>query len=531
MAPRFCPHCGPGYVEVETDDKLGHVVCRNCGSVMEENTIVSEVTFSESSKGAAIADGFQLDTGQARAKTRGTFGLIRTGSQESREQTIQNGHRRIQEIANQPQIRMNERLVQVAQRFFNLAVSQNFTKGRKAGNVVAACLYIVCRLEKTAHMLIDFADALSTNVYQVGATFLALCKIVSVPNLPLVDPSLYISRFATKLDFGDQTQLIIKDSNRLVQRMNRDWIQTGRRPSGICAASLFIASRMHGFDRTIREIVMVVKICEGTLRKRLKEFQETPSSNLTVTDFQTIWLEEAKDPPSFAPPKSRLKTEILPDGSSGRRGSKAAISATTATPTATPTATATATASQATLTEDDAAAADADVDGLLDETAGILGSDDTRRAAASLQSGESSTARSRSRDSESGGGSGGEGVADDGRLSELDSDEDIQAMIDVTEDEIQFKTAIWTEENKDWILRQEAKLAQEADSSVEKRKPRKRQKTHKKFEAPTAAEAAKNLIMSKPALSKKINYGVLETLFQKTETDPVTKPDADADAA
>jgi transcription factor IIIB 90 kDa subunit len=71
------------------------------------------------------------------------------------------GRRRIHEIANQPQIRMNERLAEAAQRFFNLAVINNFTKGRKANNVVAACLYIVCRLEKTAHMLIDFADALS----------------------------------------------------------------------------------------------------------------------------------------------------------------------------------------------------------------------------------------------------------------------------------------------------------------------------------------------------------------------------------
>jgi hypothetical protein len=34
------------------------------GQVMEENTIVSEVTFSENAKGAAIADGFQISAGQ-----------------------------------------------------------------------------------------------------------------------------------------------------------------------------------------------------------------------------------------------------------------------------------------------------------------------------------------------------------------------------------------------------------------------------------------------------------------------------------
>ena len=55
---------------------------------------------------------------------------------------------------------------------------------------------------------------------------------------------------------------------RLVARMKRDWMQVGRRPSGICGAGLLIAARLHGFRRTQKEIVQVVKICDVTLRKR-----------------------------------------------------------------------------------------------------------------------------------------------------------------------------------------------------------------------------------------------------------------------
>ena len=55
---------------------------------------------------------------------------------------------------------------------------------------------------------------------------------------------------------------------RLVSRMKRDWMQVGRRPSGICGAGLLIASRLHGFRRTQREIIQVVKVCDMTLRKR-----------------------------------------------------------------------------------------------------------------------------------------------------------------------------------------------------------------------------------------------------------------------
>ncbi|KAH9274605.1 hypothetical protein BASA83_002789 [Batrachochytrium salamandrivorans] len=483
MVPWHCQNCGP--TEAETDERMGHIVCLECGA------------------GSAIADGFQLSTGQARANTRGTFGLIRTGNQESREQTLQNGHRRILEVANQPQIHMNERLVGHARRFFNVAVVNNFTKGRKSGNVVAACLYIVCRLEKTAHMLIDFADALSTNVYQVGATFLALCRIAGVEKLPLVDPSLYISRFASKLDFGEDTQSIIKDANRLVQRMCRDWMQTGRRPAGICAASLFVASRMHNHHRTIREIILVVKICEATLRRRLREFRETPSSNLTVTDFQTIWLEGEKDPPCFAPLKHR-KTEAL--------------------------------SSSLSLSDDDAKLKVEQAFSHL-QASSLGGVDVLEEDMDELDEDQLLSFENRSL------------VENVSRV--------LMAMIDVTPEEVEFKEAVWTEENKEWIVLQEAKAALGTDAaSIDKRKPKK-VSMHSDFSpsshplpflsdfdgfhympiriffsfsylstenpkcsvfgAPTPAEAAKNLLMSKPALSKKINYGVLESLFEKTE--------------
>jgi transcription factor IIIB subunit 2 len=50
--------------------------------------------------------------------------------------------------------------------------------------------------------------------------------------------------------------------------MRRDWIETGRRPSGICGAALLIAARMHGFRRTQKEVIQIVRVCDVTLRKR-----------------------------------------------------------------------------------------------------------------------------------------------------------------------------------------------------------------------------------------------------------------------
>lgn len=114
-----------------------------------------------------------------------------------------------------------------------------------------------------------------------------------------MDPSLYISRFASLLEFGDETQKVATDAVRLVQRFKRDWMDTGRRPAGICGACLLLAARMNNFRRSVEEIVQVVKIADTTLRKRLEEFQGTASSELTIEAFRTTWLEEGADPPAF----------------------------------------------------------------------------------------------------------------------------------------------------------------------------------------------------------------------------------------
>ncbi|CEP08257.1 hypothetical protein [Parasitella parasitica] len=195
-------------------------------------------------------------------------------------------------------VRLPERYRDAAQRYYNLAVVNRFTRGRRSDHVAAVCLYAVCRTEKSSHMLIDFSDILQVNVFTLGATFLKLCRVLNL-SLPHVDPSIYISRFAAALDFGDYTQRVAQDAVRLAQRMDRDWISSGRRPAGVCGACLLIAARMNGFRRTTREMIYVVKVADVTIQKRLQEFNHTESAHLSVHDFRTIWLEKRADPPSF----------------------------------------------------------------------------------------------------------------------------------------------------------------------------------------------------------------------------------------
>src|SRR5436190_4081957 len=118
-----------------------------------------------------------------------------------------------------------------------------------------------------------------------------------------IDPESLIYRFAKQLEFGSSMMQVASEAVRIVQRMSRDWMITGRRPAGICGAALILAARMNNFRRTVREVVYVVKVTELTIHQRLNEFKATESGDLTVDQFRSVQLENAHDPPSFTQSK------------------------------------------------------------------------------------------------------------------------------------------------------------------------------------------------------------------------------------
>jgi len=131
--------------------------------------------------------------------------------------------------------------------------------------------------------------------------------------MPVIDPSLFIHRFCSKLEFGEALPQVSMTALRLLQRMKRDWMCHGRRPTGLVGAAILIAARYHGFKRTTNQIVHTVHVCDETIRKRLFEFKQTPIARLTREEFEKIDLEndikEECDPPSFK--KSMRTNEIL----------------------------------------------------------------------------------------------------------------------------------------------------------------------------------------------------------------------------
>lgn len=288
---RVCKVCGHDKFTRDVQASAGDISCVNCGAVAEENPIVSEVQFGESSSGAAMVQGAMVGADQARAN----FNM--RNAMESREQTLLNAKKKIKKIASV--MRIADHIVDSATGWFKLALVQNFVQGRRSQNVIAACLYVACRHERTPHLLIDFSSRLQISVYSLGSTYLKLVRALQIQKLPIADPSLFIQHFADRLLFGDKTARVVRDATKLAERMCLDWIYEGRRPAGIAGACVLLAARMNRINRSHAEIVAVARVGEETIQKRLNEFKSTSSGQLKLSQFRESTPTKDQLPPSF----------------------------------------------------------------------------------------------------------------------------------------------------------------------------------------------------------------------------------------
>ena len=173
---------------------------------------------------------------------------------ESREVTLKNARTKIVSLTQQLRLRKDHE--DMSLHFYKLALNKRKTMGRKSSHVIAACVYITCRVESTGHMLIDISDVLEVDVYQLGRAYLRLSQELCI-NIPVMDPCMYVMRYAPMLEFGEKTHEVSNTALRLLSRMKKDWIHFGRRPSGLCGAALLISSRLHEFNRTLEDVLKV----------------------------------------------------------------------------------------------------------------------------------------------------------------------------------------------------------------------------------------------------------------------------------
>ncbi|XP_063938577.1 uncharacterized protein LOC135148223 isoform X3 [Daucus carota subsp. sativus] len=254
----WCDSCGSNRDTQTLDD--GRACCSFCGKLLVEDNYSEEVTFAKDAGG------------QSRAQ--GTLNRLASGYSASRDRTLDGAYEDMQWMLSSVFNDDDSNVLRRARNFYR------HWRGISQKDVQSILL------RQLVFMLpVEF---LGRNVYELGAVYLTLVQQLSLQDVQsiqkAVDPSLFIHRFANRL-LGQTDVNVETTALKIIASMKRDWMQTGRKPSGLCGAALYISAISHGYSYTKSHIVKVVHICEATLTKRLIEFENTESGSLTIDEF------------------------------------------------------------------------------------------------------------------------------------------------------------------------------------------------------------------------------------------------------
>jgi transcription initiation factor TFIIB len=143
--------------------------------------------------------------------------------------------------------------------------------------VVAAVLYAACRIRKNSRTLDEIAIKARISKKMLGQWFRRLIKMIDL-SIPLSTPLDFISRFSNELKLSEK---VARRAIEILGNAKEEGITTGKTPTGLAAAALYIAGGLEAERRTKREIAKVGQITEATVRSRSKDLVE----NLEI-DFE-----------------------------------------------------------------------------------------------------------------------------------------------------------------------------------------------------------------------------------------------------
>ncbi len=136
--------------------------------------------------------------------------------------------------------------------------------------MLGGVIYIAAKDETDPRTLDEVAAAVGTSKKSVGRAYRYIGRNTDVRVLPPA-PEDHLKRFADRLELSDAVREHALD---IIGRARDQELLSGKSPTGIAAAALFVAARMAGEDRTITDVGETLGVTTVTVRARARELIE-----------------------------------------------------------------------------------------------------------------------------------------------------------------------------------------------------------------------------------------------------------------
>jgi len=150
---------------------------------------------------------------------------------------------------------------------YRRAVEERLIRGRSIEGVAAAALYAACRECKVPRTLDEIADVSRVSKKEIGRSYRFIARELLIHLRP-TSPTDYIPRFGSELGLSGEVQ---SKAIELLKEATKKGLTSGRGPTGVAAAAIYIASVISGERRTQRDVADVARVTEVTVRNRYKE--------------------------------------------------------------------------------------------------------------------------------------------------------------------------------------------------------------------------------------------------------------------
>lgn len=277
-----CPVCGSS--EILIDYVRSEKTCRSCGLVLEENIIDSTVRGtsrdkegnSYSQNGAPVNISLH-DGGMATGfKVRGNiknkdvwYRLWRLNNQTRvrgpRERNLSRAFTELSLLISNLSLSKNVRNESAS--IYRKALDKDLIRGRSINKLMVATVYIACKSCRVPRTLDEIAEVTDVDKKTIGTNYRFLVRELGL-KLPIVSPSDYIPRFASKLNLSSEVEV---KSIELVNAAQELGLTSGKDPASFAAAGLYASSMLLGERRTQTEIARALGVTEVTIRNRFKE--------------------------------------------------------------------------------------------------------------------------------------------------------------------------------------------------------------------------------------------------------------------
>ncbi|TFF94802.1 transcription initiation factor IIB, partial [Candidatus Thorarchaeota archaeon] len=150
---------------------------------------------------------------------------------------------------------------------YRKALAKRLVRGRSIEGMVAASVYLSCRIHKIPRQLDEIVDEARVNRKELGQCVRLILRYVDV-KVPIPSANDLMPRISADLELDGQT---VQTAMDIINQARKRGITAGKDPGGLAAAALYIAGIITDDRRTQREIAEASNVTEVTVRNRYKD--------------------------------------------------------------------------------------------------------------------------------------------------------------------------------------------------------------------------------------------------------------------